>query len=140
MSDGAAAACALRPVRREDAAAWLRLREALWEGDDHAAEIARFFAGTLDEPQQVLLAVAPSGEPVGHVELSIRTDVAGLKGVVTGYIEGLYVAPSHRASGLVRRLLRASEDWARAQGCRAFASDRDDRVVVHAAFASPGAG
>lgn len=140
MSDRDAAACALRPVRREAAAAWLRLREALWDGDDHAAEIAAFFTGTLDEPQEVLLAIAPSGEAVGLVELSIRTDVAGLKGVVTGYIEGLYVAPSHRASGLVRRLLRAARDWARAQGCRAFASDRDARVVVDAAFASRGAG
>lgn len=127
----------LRPVGPADAAAWARLREALWEGDDHAVEIAQYFAGTLGEPQEVLLAIAPSGEAVGHVELSIREDVPGLDGIVVGYIEGLYIAPGHRTPALLRRLLRASEDWARAQGCRAFASDREDRVIVHARFVDP---
>lgn len=127
-------ACTLRPVLPADAATWQRLREALWEGDDHAAEIARYFAGTLDEPQVVLLAIAPSGEAVGHVELSIRDDVPGLAGTTTGDIEGLYIVPAYRTPALLRRLLRASEDWARAQGCRAFASDREDRVIVHAGF------
>ena len=28
-------------------------------------------------------------------------------------------------------LLRASEAWARQQSCSAFASDRDDRMIVH---------
>lgn len=127
-------ACTLRPARPADATAWQRLREALWEDDDHEAEIARYFAGTLDEPQEVLLAIAPSGEVVGHVELSVREDVPGLIGITTGYVEGLYLAPGHRAPALLRRLLRASEDWARGQGCRAFASDREDRVIVHARF------
>jgi len=127
-------ACTLRPARPADAAAWQRLRAARREGDDPAAEIARYFAGTLDEPQGVLLAIALSGEVVSHVELSIREDVPGLIGIATGDIEGLYIVPGQRTLALRRRLLRASEHRACGQGCRAFASDREDRVIAHARF------
>lgn len=121
----------LHPARPIDSTDCLRLREQLWEGDDHAAEIAQYFDGELDEPVEVLIARAADGTAVGHVELSIRDDIAGLEGQRTGYIEGLYVDDAHRHRRVALQLLRASEAWARQQGCSAFASDRDDRVIVH---------
>lgn len=124
----------IRPIRYLEAADWLRLREQLWEGDDHASEIARFFRQELEEPVEVLMAWTASGQAAGHVELSIREDIEGLEGVKTGYIEGLYVEAPHRACSLALQLLRASEKWAADQGCAAFASDRDDRVIVHRRF------
>ena len=47
----------IRPVEPSDASTWERLRRELWPGDpeSHAAEIASFFAGTLAEPQAVLV-------------------------------------------------------------------------------------
>lgn len=126
----------LHAARPTDSSDWLRLRNQLWEGDDHADEIARYFAGTLDEPVEVLIARSPDGNAVGHVELSIRDDIDGLRGQRTGYIEGLYVDDAHRHHGVALSLLRAAEQWARDQGCAAFASDRDDRVVIHRRFAS----
>jgi aminoglycoside 6'-N-acetyltransferase I len=68
------------------------------------------------------------------VELSIRTDVAGLEGQRAGYIEGLYVKPEARGEGVSRKLLRASHEWAHRQNCSAFASDRSDRVVIDKSF------
>ncbi len=127
----------LHPARPYDAADWLRLRNRLWEGDDHTTEIARYFAGQLDEPVEVLIARAPDGAAVAHVELSIRDDIAGLEGQRTGYIEGLYVDEAHQHRGVALLLLRASEAWAQAQRCTAFASDRDDRVIVHRRFDAP---
>lgn len=124
----------IRPVRPSDSSAWLRLRNLLWAGDVHEAEIAAFFDGTVVEPVEVLIAHDHAGGAVGHVELSIREVVAGLEGVRTGYIEGLYIEESHRSTGLAIRLLRASEKWAQAQGCQAFASDREDRVIIHRRF------
>lgn len=121
----------LHPARPIDTADWLHLREQLWAGDDRAAEIAQYFAGELDEPVEVLIARAADGTAAGHVELSIRNDIAGLEGLRTGYIEGLYIDAAHRHRALALALLRASEDWAQQQGCLAFASDRDDRVIVH---------
>lgn len=121
---------AIRPVCAHEAADWQRLRDDLWEGDDHASEIAAFFAGAVEEPVAVLLAWSTDGQALGHVELSIRSDVPGLQGVRTGYIEGLYVLPAQRHAGIARALLNAARRWARAAQCQAFASDRDERVVI----------
>jgi|GEM_PF-3253700 len=120
----------IRPVTEADAGDWRAMRDELWEGDDHATEIGRFFAGQCDEPEAVMIAIDEAGDAVGFVELSSRLDIPGLEGVTTGYIEGLFVHLAHRASCLTRQLLRASQQWAQANACRAFASDRDDRVVI----------
>jgi len=61
------------------------MRLELWrDGDDHAKEIALFFAGTAAEPAAVLIAQKMAGGIVGFLELSTRTDVAGLEGKRTG--------------------------------------------------------
>ncbi|ALM52974.1 GNAT family N-acetyltransferase [Halomonas huangheensis] len=125
-------------IQRTDADDWLRLRNQLWEADDHQQEIEQFFRGELDEPLEVLIARDQQGRAAGHVELSIRTDIPGLEGVRTGYIEGLYIVTQHRGSGLTRQLLRASEEWAVAQGCEALATDRADRVIVYRRFGVTG--
>ncbi len=40
-----------------------------------------------------------------------------------GYIEGWYVEAAHRRQGVGAALVRAAEEWARAQGCQEMASD-----------------
>jgi hypothetical protein len=52
------AAFSIRPVTPADAFVWEQLRCALWPDGraDHAAEIALFFAVTLDEPAAVFIA------------------------------------------------------------------------------------
>lgn len=84
----------IRSIVPSDAALWLAMRRDLWPGsdDDHAAETAAFFAGTLAEPQAVLVAYRGLNM-IGFAELSIREDVAGLVGKRVGYVEGLYVEP-----------------------------------------------
>nr|ELR9620187.1 GNAT family N-acetyltransferase [Pseudomonas aeruginosa] len=120
-----------------DASDWLMLRDKLWAADDHAREIEQYFSGQLIELVEVLIARDQAGYAVAHVELSIRHDLEELEGVKTGYIEGLYVDPEHRRTGLVQRLLRESERWASSVGCQAFASDRNDRVIVHRRYVAP---
>jgi len=124
----------IRPATQEDAHAWQRLRDLLWEGDDHESEIADYFRGRAEEPSEVLLAVTDAGEVIAYIELSVRHDIDGLAGVKTGYVEGLYVDTPMRGTGVALDLLRAAESWARSEGCVAFASDRDDRVIVHSRF------
>lgn len=88
----------------------------------------------------MLLAISDQGQVIAHIELSLRDDIEGLAGLRTGYIEGLYVDQEHRASGVTQQLLRAAESWAIEQGCKAFASDRDDRVIIHARYAAAASG
>jgi aminoglycoside 6'-N-acetyltransferase I len=119
-----------------DAPLWEAMRRDMWPdgADDHAGEIEKFFAGTLEEPVAVLMAENADGTIVGVAELSIRADVAGLEGKRVGYVEGLYVQPEVRGRGVARTLMRASRVWGRQQKCTAFASDRAGRVVVDKTF------
>lgn len=126
----------IRAITHADAAVWLVLRCALWPGDDngHAAEIASFFAGTLEEPDAVLLAEDEAGRTVAHAELAIRPKLEGVAHGPVGYVEGLYVIPEVRNQGVAKQLLEVSRAWAKDHGCAAFASDRAGRVVIDQTF------
>ena len=121
----------IRGARPEDGEVWRELRTAHWPDgvEDHAREIAAFFAGTLAEPQAVFLAEG-QGEVMAVMELSARSDLPSLEGVKVGYVEGFYIVPKFRGQGLARQLLRTAQDWAREQGCPKFASDRAGRIIV----------
>lgn len=115
----------IRRVNADDAAAWLRMREALWpdETGSHAQEIQDFLAGRLNMPLEVLLAVDEEGTPLGFVELSIRAYAEDCLTDRVAYLEGWYVVPGARRQGIGAALVKAAEDWGRAQGCTEFASD-----------------
>jgi aminoglycoside 6'-N-acetyltransferase I len=117
----------VRPVTRTDSAAWFEMRTALWPSEmdpnEHADEIAQFFAGTLREPVAVLIAVDAADTPIGFAELSIRTYAEDCETDHVAYLEGWYVKDSARRRGVGRALVEAAERWAIAQGCVEFASD-----------------
>ncbi len=126
----------IRAARPDDALTWERLRYALWPGDDetHGEVTSAYFAGALNDPAHVLVAENPDSTLAGFAELSIRTDVEGLVGERTGYVEGLYVLPLARSQGIALQLLHTSREWSRAQHCTHFASDRDDRVIIDRSY------
>jgi aminoglycoside 6'-N-acetyltransferase I len=133
--------CRVRPVGSADAAAWLRMRNALWpehENSWHAGEIEQFLAGKLTMPLAVLMAVDDEDQPIGFVELFIRSYADGCETDRVAYLEGWYVEPGARRQGVGRALIAASEAWGRAQGCTEFGSDAvlDNQVsaAAHAAL------
>ena len=115
----------IRPVTAEDKLAWLGMREALWpdESGSHPREVDDFLAGRLKMPLAVLLAVDNNGTALGFVELSIRAYAEDCVTDRVAYLEGWYVAPEARRRGIGAALVRAAEDWGRAQGCTELGSD-----------------
>ena len=62
--------------------------------------------------------------PVGFAQCQVRHDyVEGTKTSPVGYLEGIFVKEGFRCKGYAKALLTACEEWARANGCREFASD-----------------
>ena len=122
-----AQALVIRPVEHGDAAVWERMRTALWPDDtgSHAAEIARFFSPQRSEPLEVLLACSGAGAPLGFVELSIRPHAAGCTSDRVAFVEGWYVEPQHRRRGVGAALMRAAEEWGRANKCPELGSDTE---------------
>ena len=113
----------VRPVARQDAAAWLRMRQALWpeyENGWHAKEIDAFLDGRLKMPLAVLVAVDDADRPIGFVELFIRPYAEHCETDRVAYLEGWYVEPEFRRKGVGRALITAIRDWAGRRGLRAI--------------------
>jgi putative acetyltransferase len=122
----------IRAVRNGDQAEWLRMRALLWPDDtagEHAEEVGAFFrtnAFRWSEPflgLAVFVAVRPGGGLCGFLEASIRPYAEGCATWPVGYVEGWFVDADVRRQGIGKRLVRAAERWAAAQGCREMASD-----------------
>jgi aminoglycoside 6'-N-acetyltransferase I len=114
-----------RPADREPLAA---MRHALWPdgpAEEHANELDAILAGEWSGtyPYVVLVAEA-DGALIGFADVTLRSRAEGCDPTrPAGYLEGWYVAEAHRRNGVGAALMRAAEDWARAQGCREMASD-----------------
>ncbi|MEO8431495.1 MAG: GNAT family N-acetyltransferase [Acidobacteriota bacterium] len=137
----------VRPAEREDAAAWLGMRQALWPEDaegEHAEEIEEFFSGRSKEPLAVLIAEGESGRLIGIAELSIRTSAEGCRTDRVAYLEGWFVMPESRRQGVGRALIAAAEEWGRAYDCDELASDtqpeNEASVAAHRAAGFTDAG
>ncbi|MEA2342714.1 MAG: aminoglycoside 6-N-acetyltransferase [Thermoanaerobaculia bacterium] len=121
----------IRPANRDDRGSWLRMRDALWPGEDHGYEIDRYFAAEVREPLEVLIAF--DEEAIGFVELSIRPYAEGCETDGVAFVEGWYVEPDARGTGVGAALIAAAEEWARSQGCTEIASDTEADNVSSAA-------
>lgn len=110
-----------------DLEAWARLRHALWPRDTpahHRAALAR----SLQAPGTAVgfLARDHDGAAIAFAEATLRTDyVNGCSTAPVVFLEGLYVQPDRRRSGIARRLCSAVERWGREHGCSEFASDAE---------------
>jgi aminoglycoside 6'-N-acetyltransferase I len=125
----------IRPIQPEDAAAWEDMRQALWPSapGEHAREITAFFGGARREPAEVLLAIDDGGRPVGFAEVSIRAIAEGCLSDRVAYLEGWFVVDAARREGIGAALVRAAEDWGRAQRCTELGSDTEIDNVSSAA-------
>jgi aminoglycoside 6'-N-acetyltransferase I len=112
---------------------WLAMRLRLWP-DDSEAEHLRYMADAFARGYFVRLAIAVSGAAMGFVEASKRVDyVNGTNSSPVAFLEGLYVEPASRGSGVARALVAAVEAWAAEAGYTELASDSPiENTVAHA--------
>ena len=113
----------IAPAAAADKDAWLALRLALWP--DHTADDLRAPQDAmLADTNQVVLIARDSDQLVGFAEAALRRDyVNGCETSPVTFLEGIYVAPTHRRRGVARALVDAVAAWGRAKGCTEFASD-----------------
>ena len=119
----------IRPVDAHDAPAWAAMRARLWP-EANAAELAdetqSFVAGLPDTMiDAAFMAEDGAARPQGFIELSIRDFADGCDSMPVPHVEGWYVEPTARRSGVGRALLDAAEAWARARGFTELASDTE---------------
>ncbi|MGD2109804.1 MAG: GNAT family N-acetyltransferase [Phycisphaerae bacterium] len=100
------------------------MRTALWPDSVEEMLEAEMADALADQQRQsVFVAVRPSGTLGGFIEISIHPHAVGCNTRSVGYLEGWYVDPDLRQTGVGRQLIAAAESWARARGCREMASD-----------------
>lgn len=80
----------------------------------------------------------PGGGLGGFSSFSLRPWAEGCEAMPVPYIEGWWVAPDLRRSGVGRALIAAIEDWCRARGYTELGSDAEldnvDSQRAHAAL------
>jgi aminoglycoside 6'-N-acetyltransferase I len=115
------------------------MRAALWPDED-PSELAREIGKMLDDPNQVVfVAERANGGLCGMVEAGIRPFANGVDEQPCAYVEGWWVDPDVRRSGVGRALIAAVENWARERGFRELGSDAlIDNVLSHTAHLALG--
>lgn len=88
------------------------------------AEMEADLADSFAKPDAVFFLAFEEETAIGFAQCQLRHDyVEGTESSPVGYLEGIYVEPSHRHQSVATKLLQACETWAKNQGCTEFASD-----------------
>ena len=119
----------IRPLEPRDVDAWAAMRHRLWphaDAGDLSNEAHTFAADANDSTiDAVFVAAAGDKPPAGFIEVSIRDFADGCDSMPIPHVEGWYVEPSVRRSGVGRELMHAAEAWARERGFTEIASDTE---------------
>ncbi len=114
----------IKPITGDEVQAAAQLAGELWP-ESAPEELVRDFDQLWRlEDHAIFLARTQEGEAAGFALVALRRDyVEGADTSPVGYLEGIYVRPAYRHSGLGRALLKKGEAWARRHGCTEFGSD-----------------
>jgi aminoglycoside 6'-N-acetyltransferase I len=114
----------VRIVEAGDMDEWLRMRLALWPGNNQES-LLKEMQVMLSNPQEFITFVVerPASGLGAFLEASLRRYADGCDSSPVGYIEGWYVDPDLRRQGIGRQLVQAAEDWAVSHSCLEMGSD-----------------
>lgn len=112
----------IRKAAVRDKTVWVDLRVQLWP-ESNPGELRDDVRKILEDANWAAFMAVNEGEVIGFIECSIRDKAPACETDRIGYIEAWFVAPEFRNQGVGRRLVEASEQWARHKGCTEMASD-----------------
>lgn len=126
----------IRVATHSDIPSWIELRAQLWGEtslDEHGAEAVAMLAKSPEE-SIVFLDVVDGAGIRAFAEAALRHDyVNGCETSPVAFLEGIFVQPNDRTSGIGRLLLRSIQSWAHERGCSELASDAHlDNLASHA--------
>ncbi|MCU4581302.1 AAC(6')-Ighjkrstuvwx family aminoglycoside N-acetyltransferase [Acinetobacter gyllenbergii] len=123
----------IMPISESQLSDWLALRCLLWPDheDVHLQEMRQLI--TQAHCLQ-LLAYTDTQQAIAMLEASIRYEyVNGTQTSPVAFLEGIYVLPEYRRSGIATGLVQQVEIWAKQFACTEFASDAAlDNQISHA--------
>ena len=118
----------IRRLTDNDRDELVRMREGLWpagpQEHEQEHEVDAFLSAKPEEPV-VFVAQRSAGGLAGFVEVSIRSYAEGANSQRVAYVEGWWVDPDVRRTGVGRKLISQAEDWARSRGLTELASDSE---------------
>ena len=107
------------PVSKENEKEWIELCIALWSDATADDLIEGRIAYNLSD-----FLYYVDNEDVAFISLSVRNEyVEGADSAPTGYLEGIYVKPSHQKQGIAKKMVEFAKVWSAGQGCTTLASD-----------------
>jgi aminoglycoside 6'-N-acetyltransferase I len=112
----------IRKAAVRDKTAWVDVRVQLWP-ESNPGELRDDVRKILEDANWAAFMAVNEGEVIGFIECSIRDKAPACETDRIGYIEAWFIAPEFRNQGVGRRLVEASEQWARHKGCTEMASD-----------------
>jgi len=119
----------IRRVQPGDREQLVEMRVLLWpesSAEEQRGEVNAYFARSSAStlPAVILVSVGDDGRLTGFLEVGLRSHADGCDTTQpVGYVEGWFLREAFRGQGVGTELMRAAEDWSRAQGCVEMASD-----------------
>jgi aminoglycoside 6'-N-acetyltransferase I len=130
----------IRPPKREEARAWAALRLRLWpdaEAGELAAETQAFLEGRRVATIDAAFLAVDGSTVAGFIEIALRPFSDGCRSQPVPHVEGWYLEPFARRSGIARALLAAAESWSSERGFVEMASDsevdNEESIAAHGA-------
>ncbi len=128
----------LRLLGEADRRQWLALRFALWPRDDDGSLDAEITEILASDGLLAAYGAFDAGALVGFIEVGERPWGEGCDTAPVGWVEGIYVDPGYRRSGVGEMLAAAAEAWASGRGYSELGSDVEATNIVslasHAAW------
>jgi aminoglycoside 6'-N-acetyltransferase I len=134
----------IRLAQRLDMDELARMMASLWP-DASKDELRLELTNALNQepartlPCTMLVAQGDDESLIGFLEVGLRSHADGCDTAqAVGFVEGWFVRDGFRGRGVGAELMRAAEEWARAQGCIEMASDalidNDGSLKAHEAL------